>query len=96
MKKNDENSLKKVINRLIKAYGWEEKMDSVDLMNSWDKIVGGIIAKHTTNLYVKDKTLYVSLDSSVLRSELHMARTRLIDMINKEVGKKIIEDIVLR
>ena len=58
--------------------------------------MGGIIAKHTTGLYVKNKKLYVKLDSSVLRNELHMERTNITNMINKELGKKVIDEVVLR
>jgi predicted nucleic acid-binding Zn ribbon protein len=96
MKNNNTHSLKSVIMQLLKAYRWEDKLDSVDLANSWEKVVGGIFAKHTTNLYVKNRVLYVSLDSSVLRNELHMARSKIVTMINEEVGKDLIDEIVLR
>lgn len=96
MQNNNEHSLKDVIERLLKAYKWEDKLDSVKLVESWSKVVGGMIARHTTNLYVKNRVLYVSLDSSVLRNELHMARTKLVKMINDELGKKVIDEVVLR
>jgi len=62
--------------------------------NSWEKVVGGIFAKHTTNLYVKNKKLFVFLDSSALRNELHMERTEIIKKLNSEIGKKVINEII--
>ena len=59
MKDKNESSLKDVLDQLFDAYGWTEKMDGVRIINSWEKVVGGIFAKHTTNLYVKNKKLYV-------------------------------------
>ena len=96
MKRRNEYSLKEVIEELVKAYRMEDKLDETRLINSWDKVVGAIFAKHTEHLSVKNKILYVKLDSAVLRSELVMARSKLVEMLNKEMGKKVIEDIVFR
>ena len=92
--RNNDKELKEVLEQLFKAYGWTEKMDGVKIINSWDKVVGGIIANHTTNLYVKNKILYVKLDSSVIRNELYMERTNLVKKLNDEIGKKVIDEIV--
>ena len=94
MKNNNESSLKDVLEKLFDAYGWTEKMDGVRIINSWEKVVGGIFAKHTTNLYVKNKKLYVKLDSSVLRSDLYMERSLLVKKLNDEIGKKVIDEII--
>lgn len=92
--KENESSLKDVLQRLFHAYGWTEKMDGVRIINSWEKVVGGIFARHTTNLYVKNRKLYVNLDSSVLRNELYMERTEITKKLNMEIGRKVIDEIV--
>jgi len=89
-----DNSLGDVLQKLFDAYGWTEKMDGVRITNSWEKVVGGIFAKHTTNLYVKNKKLFVFLDSSALRNELYMERTEIIKKLNSEIGKKVINEII--
>lgn len=94
MKDKNESSLKDVLEQLFDAYGWTEKMDGVRITNSWENVVGGIFARHTTNLYVKNKKLYVILDSSVLRNELYMERSKLVKKLNDEIGKKVIDEIV--
>ena len=94
MKDNNDSKLGNVLEDLFKAYGWTEKMDGVRIVNSWEKVVGGIFAKHTTNLYVKNKKLHVSLDSSVLRNELYMERSELVKKINTEIGKIVIDEVV--
>lgn len=48
------------------------------------------------NIYVKDKVLYVSLTSSVLRSELVLCRERLVKSLNDYAGSEVIQDIVIR
>ena len=94
MKDNNESSLKEVLQQLFDAYGWTEKMDGVRIINSWEQVVGGIFAKHTTNLYVKNKKLYVKLDSSVLRNDLYMERSQLVKKLNDAIGKKVIDEII--
>ena len=96
MKSNNEQKLNEVMKQLFDAYGWTEKMDGIRIINSWETVVGGIISKHTTDLYVKKKKLYVIVDSSVLRNELYMKRSSLVKELNKEVGKKVINEIVFK
>ncbi len=96
MKRKNESSLKEVIQQFIKAYGIERKLDEAALMGAWDEVVGNISVKHTQNLNISKRVLYVKLDSSVIRNELMMARSKLVLSLNKAVGKKIIDDIVFR
>jgi len=93
-KQKYDSNLGDVLQELFDAYGWTEKMDGVRITNSWEKVVGSIFAKHTTNMYVKGKKLYVFLDSSVLRNELHMERTEIVKKLNLEIGKKVITEII--
>ncbi len=96
MKNDYSHSLQEVIEQLIKTYRWSGKIDEQKVIDSWKTVVGNMIDRHTTRLQVKEKTLFVSLDSSALRNELMMARSKIIDSLNKEVGSKIVEDIVFR
>ena len=96
MKNDYSHSLQEVLEQLIKSYRWSGKIDEQKIIDSWRTVVGNMINNHTTNLQVKEKTLFVSLDSSALRSELMMARSKIVDSLNKEAGSKIVDDIVFR
>ena len=96
IKRDNDYTLKEVIEQLLKAYRWDDHLDEARLKDSWEKVVGGIVGKHTVNMAVKKKILYISLDSSVLRNELHMSRSKIVKMLNDEVGKEVIDDIVFR
>lgn len=96
MKDNHDHSLKDVFKELVKSYKWEDKLDEVKLVNSWETIVGKMIADHTTHMTVKKKVLYIKLDSSVIRNELMMARSKIVEAINKEMGADVINELVLR
>ncbi len=93
---NNDKKLSEVLEQLFKAYGWTEKMDGVRVTNSWGKVAGSIIANHTTKLYVNRGVLFVTVDSSALAHELYMDRTELVKKLNKEIGKKVINEIVIK
>jgi hypothetical protein len=52
-----------------------------------------MIARETTHLYIKNRILYVKLNSPALRQELGYARAKLIKLLNKAAGSEVIGDI---
>jgi Protein of unknown function (DUF721). len=63
--------------------------------NSWSEVLGPMAMKYTTNLYIKNGTMYVQLSSSVLRNELSLSKEKLIESMNKHVGSEVIKKLVL-
>lgn len=96
MQKTNEQPLKEVIEELLKVYKLNDKLNEVNIIQSWYKLMGKIIAKHTTNLYISNKILFVSLDSDALRVELTFAKTKILKLLNKEYKEVVIKDIVFR
>ncbi len=96
MRKSNEQTIGEAIREFLKRFRLENKLDEVALMHNWEDVAGPMVNKHTINLYVKYKTLYVSVDSPALRNELNMSRTRIIRSLNKKMGKDVIENIVFK
>lgn len=96
MKKDNTYELKDLLEKLVKAYRWGGKMDEMKIREAWHLVVGDMIDRHTENINLKNNILYVRLDSSVIRNELLMARSKIAQSINKEVGKKIVQDVIFR
>ncbi|KAF5065109.1 Dna[CI] antecedent, DciA [anaerobic digester metagenome] len=86
-------SLRQVIEELIEAYRLGDKLNQARVISLWDNVVGKMIARDTTHLYIKHKTLYVKLNSPALREELGYAKSKLIKSLNKAAGAEVIEDI---
>jgi len=72
-----------------------EKIAENRLLNAWETTLGKSVSRYTEKLYIRNKTLYVSLSSSVLRNELSLCRSDLIAKLNKEAGMDVINQIVL-
>ena len=49
-----------------------------------------------TNVRLQNKTLYVNLSSSVLREELSYGKDKIIKLINDELGKEVVDKIILK
>ena len=72
-----------------------DKLAEVRLLSSWKTVLGPAISRYTDNLFIKKRTLYVRLTSSVLKSELMMCREQLIIKLNTEAGRNVIDSINL-
>ncbi|MEI6489421.1 MAG: DUF721 domain-containing protein [Bacteroidota bacterium] len=96
MSKHNEHSIKEAIELLLKAYKLDDRLAEKKLISSWETVMGKMIAKHTMDLSIKQKQLFVTLDSSALRNELAMAKTKIIQSLNTHVGSEVINEIILR
>ncbi|HEX8517237.1 MAG TPA: DUF721 domain-containing protein [Bacteroidia bacterium] len=96
MSRHNEHSIKDAIQSLLKAYKLDDKMAERRLISSWETVMGKMIANHTKDLYIKHKQLFVTLDSSALRNELSMAKTKIVKMMNEAAGQEVINDVILK
>ncbi len=88
-----EYSLKDTIKAFLRENNLEEKILQVKLKASWEKLVGKTISDHTTNLYLKNRKLFVSFDSAVIKDELSYAKSKMIQTLNQELGEDVIDEI---
>jgi predicted nucleic acid-binding Zn ribbon protein len=96
MRKSKTLKIEEVISSFIREQGLENKMAENRLLNSWNDLLGKNVARLTRELYIRNSTLYVHLNSSVIRHELMMIKGDIIRRLNEKAGKEIITDIVLR
>jgi predicted nucleic acid-binding Zn ribbon protein len=95
-RKSNQQPLKEVIEEYLAAFKLDSKLTELKLVGSWEKIMGRTIAKHTQEIYIKNKILYLKLNSSVLRNELSFGKEKIIQLMNQEVGAEVIVDVVLK
>lgn len=73
-----------------------ENILEIRIQRAWKEVLGPMVMQYTRNIYVRNHILYVSLTSSVLRSELTLCRERLVKSLNEYAGAAFIRDIVIR
>jgi len=96
MRKSNTQPLGEVIDELLGALNIRGKLSQARVLNAWNEVLGTYIASHTLKSYIREKTLYVQLDSAVIRNELFMMKEQLIQSLNEKAGTKVIEKIVFR
>ena len=72
------------------------KMMEARVQRLWGELFGPTIAQYTTNVFVKNRVLYVSMSSSVARNEMVAMRKRLVATLNKHAGSDVIDDVMIR
>lgn len=83
------------IRGMLRQFRLSQKFDEQSLIASWERLVGKPVARHTVRLNIRDKVLFVQLDSPSLKNDLHYSKQRLLEVIEAEFGKGVIRDIVL-
>lgn len=96
MKRNNTEQIGDVLRQFLRQQGLETPLNEYRLVDAWKDVVGPVITRYITNLFIKNQVLYVSLSSSVIRQELMMGREMLIRNLNAQVGSQVIVNIVFR
>ena len=96
MKRTNDQTLKAAIDELLKTFHLDEKLNEVMLINSWEKLMGKSVSNRTTQIYIRDKKLFVYLNSASLRQELHNERERIIKLLNEEAGAAVVNEIIFQ
>jgi predicted nucleic acid-binding Zn ribbon protein len=96
MDKKDSQRIDSLLRQFVKENKLERGLAEYRLLKSWKELLGITIAKRTKDLRIRNRKLYVTLHSSVVRNELAMIKESLIPKLNAAAGMDVIDDIVLR
>ncbi|SDQ59669.1 DUF721 domain-containing protein [Flagellimonas zhangzhouensis] len=88
--------LSEALNEFIKENKLQKGMDKVDVREAWATLMGNGVNNYTTGVELKNETLFISLSSSVLREELSLGKSKIISMVNEELGRELVKKLVLR
>lgn len=94
MRKPNDITLKEGIGKLLNVYKLKGKFDETSVVALWPDLMGRAIANRTTQIYVSQKKLFLRIESSVIKNELLMVKTGIIQKINERAGLEVITDIV--
>ncbi|MCF6356995.1 MAG: DUF721 domain-containing protein [Draconibacterium sp.] len=96
MRRSNTQSLGEVMREYIKETRIERKLKEVDVVQSWENLLGKTIAHYTRNIYIRKKILFVEISSSVVRNELFMMRDEIKRKINEKEGEEIVRTIIFK
>lgn len=98
MAKRKDNNLNmgEALQEFIQKNRLQKGMDKVDVRSAWANLMGNGVSNYTTAIELRGDTLFVSLSSSVLREELGLGKSKIITMLNEELGRDLVQKLVLR
>lgn len=84
------------IDQILKQEKLDLKLARVNVKGNWKDVVGEMIAKNTNNIFFKDKTIFIGLNSAALKHELIYRRREILQNINTYAGFELVNEIVIK
>jgi hypothetical protein len=85
-----------IIKRICEKLTHHEGYQRAWLEKHWGEVVGETAARHSIPHRVRNKILYVSVDSSTWNQALFIEKRRLVQKINQKYISEIIHDLKLQ
>lgn len=63
------------------------------LINAWPTLMGKLINQYTSYLNIYNNTLFISVSTSILTTEINHSKTKIIEKINSFLGNNFIKEI---
>lgn len=93
-RRSETQTLKECIDAMINQYRLRGKFNQVNLVASWERIMGKTVASRTNKIFFKEKTLFVQISSAPLKHQLSMSKSRIVELVNKEFEDNLIDEVV--
>ncbi|MCC7331894.1 MAG: DUF721 domain-containing protein [Flavobacteriales bacterium] len=88
--------LKPLINSILKAYGYQDQLDEIDIITAYEEIVGILCKKHTKKYSFKKNVFTIWIDSASLKQEMMYRKNDLMMKLNQKLGRSIINQIEIK
>lgn len=93
MFKRQVKSLNEILQKLLRDEGFETPLKERRLIDSWDSVVGSVVASYTGDKFIRNQILYVKITNPALKADLSMMRSQIIKKLNEKAGSFVISDI---
>ncbi len=94
MSRTNDKPLKDAIEQMLQVYKLRRKFDETSLIVAWPEMMGKAVANRTKDIFIRDRKLFIRLESAVIKNELLMMRSNIIEKMNERAGSNIIDEII--
>lgn len=88
--------IKGILNATLRRLGLEKRIKECAILSFWNEAVGESIASHTRPIKVYDGRMTVLVESPSWTQELTFLKNRIMERLNKRMGKEVIKDIYFK
>lgn len=93
---SNEHHISDLLSQLYRQNNLSSVVDIYQVRSAYNEVVGELIARLTQSLRFESGTLYVRLLSAALRHEMTLRKQSLIEKINQQLGRSVVEDIMFQ
>lgn len=93
MFKRSVQPIQNLLNQFLRHEGLETPLQQKRLIDAWETVAGRVVARYTSEKFIKNQTLFVRVLNPALKQDLSMMRSQLVQKLNAAVGASVITDI---
>ena len=93
MKRKNLYSLGEAIDAFLESRGLKERALVERVITDWPVFMGSAIGENTEKVWYKEGIFYVKMGNPIWKNELSLAKTKIKDMLNKELGANLIQEV---
>ncbi|MCT2279934.1 DciA family protein [Micromonospora chalcea] len=89
----DPQPLGAVLDKLVKARGWQQPAAEATVFGAWEKVVGAEVAQHSRPVKLEDGELTVEARSTAWATQLRLLAGSLLQQIAREIGHNVVRKL---
>ncbi|MEK9603984.1 MAG: DUF721 domain-containing protein [Flavobacteriaceae bacterium] len=95
-RKFEPQSISKVLSEIVESKALIAGITNARVNELWYELMGAHMSNYTEKITLKGNTLFISLNNAALREELSYGKDKIMTMMNDQLGKVVIEKLILR
>lgn len=92
-RKHADQPLKAIINEWLNSGGLRKKYNELEVFQAYKELMGPVIARHTSDLKLREKTLIIKINSGALKEELSYSKQKIAQLINEKFGFTVVDHV---
>lgn len=93
MGRSNEMSVGDAITAFLKERGLKDQADVERVITEWPRIMGKGISENTEKIWFHSGTFYIKMAHPMWKNELSMAKSKIKELLNREIGSQAISEI---
>ena len=86
--------IKDAFKEYLETFRIKDKFSEARIMDEWERIMGKPIANRTSKIKLYKGKMKVYVSSAPLKNELNMSRSKVLEILQKEYGEDLIQEVV--
>lgn len=92
---SDALSLGDALKQFLNQSRIKQNIQSLQIEDHWEKIMGPTISKYTDKIEVRKNTLFIYTTVAPLKNELVFQKNLIAERINESMGEEVVKDVVI-